>query len=52
MCGNVVFSVTVRRTVILMWTSTEGVNGYRIVVQNLENRYCGFCGNVVFSVTV
>jgi hypothetical protein len=31
-CGNVVFSVTVWRTVSLMWTGTESVKGDRIVL--------------------
>jgi hypothetical protein len=33
-CVNVVFNVTVRGTVILKWTSTEGVKGDRVLLYN------------------
>jgi hypothetical protein len=52
-CVNVVFSVTVWRTVSLMRTGTESVKGDRIVLYNFgEQRVCVVCGNVVFCVTV
>jgi hypothetical protein len=37
-CGIVLFSVKVWRTVILMWTGTEIVNGDRIVLYNCREQ--------------
>jgi hypothetical protein len=37
-CGNVLFSVTVWRTVIVMRTDTECVKGDRIVLYNFRDK--------------
>jgi hypothetical protein len=37
-CGNVVFSDKVWRTVRLMWTGTESVKGDRIVLYNCRQK--------------
>jgi hypothetical protein len=42
LCGNVVFSVEVWRTVSLMWTGTESVKGDRIVLYNFGEQIVWF----------
>jgi hypothetical protein len=52
-CDNVVFSVTVWRTLCFVMTVTEIVNWDMIVLYSCgEQRVCRVCGNVVFSGTV
>jgi hypothetical protein len=42
LCGNVVFSVKVLRTVSLMLTGTENVNGDRILLYNCREQIVWF----------